>query len=91
VDAGKFVYALWTEERKKEAGGNRLYRSYITAFSAKNGDMIWGVADMGISKAPPFPHKGELYIHLFHIDSLMTSHGQVVSTYNNRLSKIEIR
>jgi outer membrane protein assembly factor BamB/DNA-directed RNA polymerase subunit RPC12/RpoP len=91
VDAGKFVYALWTEERKQESGSDRLYRSYITALNARNGETIWGVADMGISKTPPLPYGGDLYIHLFNIDQTVTSHGVVASTYENRLSKVEIK
>jgi len=91
VDAGKFVYALWTEERKEESGSDRLYRSYITALNARNGETIWGVADMGISRTPPLPYGGNLYIHLFNIDQTVTSQGVVASTYEDRLSKVEIK
>ena len=89
---GKFVYALWTEERTDDISHrDRLFKSYITALNPKSGAAVWGAADKGTSKATPLPYKGHLYIHLFHIVQSTTTRGTVTETYENRLSKVEIK
>ncbi len=88
---GKSVYALWTEERKPEGGSDKLFKTYITALNAKNGGKVWGVGSMGTSRNPPLPYKGHLYVHLFEISQTMTASGKVAKTYNDRLSKVEIK